>query len=187
MSKKTKICITKQEGIPREQCEEALRKMNIIRDDWTIHSERCQHDPMYRLLYFPNDLENGMAFVDHCTRNAIDIINKRYGERIQAESKIQHVFDLLRETHDVHIKVFFVLFVLHWECDPFANAFVQMYSENGGIFGSESTTHFRKFMSTKISAFVEQALNAAYNKFNIISMIDDFHRGASLEYVMGPL
>jgi hypothetical protein len=185
--------MSEKRKINYDECVTKLKARKILRNDWMVHERRSESDPMYRLLYFPtspiqdeNDIM--VTFVDRLLRTAMEIIEKRYGQRMHDEQSIQAMLKHLRETDDHQVKIFFLLFVLHWEQVPFADHFEQLYNAvEDTLFGIEAKAHFRKFMAQTISSFVEKTLNFAYNKFNVITTVQDFTQSASLEYIMGPL
>lgn len=177
-----------------EKVEDELKKRRLLRTDWTIHAARCAADPLYRLFLFPNSEhidERGeqTTFVDTCVHYAIQILEKRYGSTIKDDRAINHIFNLLQNTRDPDPKIFFVLCILNWESQPFADEFEEMYSNElgKGLFENLGKSRFRQFMNFRIKNFVEIAMSCAYTKFNIAHIVRRFVADATKEYFTGHL
>jgi len=134
-----------------------------------------RNDAIFTLLFYPEREAKGLL------DTAIAVIRKRYGERILQTRAIARVFHLLQTIPDHTVRLFALLFMIHWE-----PSIAKELEVLPGMFGSDQTTHFRAFM-IQIGAFTDKTLQFHYNAFNAIEVVDKFVEAAKLEYVMGPL
>jgi len=135
------------------------------------------------------DEEYGQCFIDELLGLAIQYIQKRYGPKLMVGKVIKRTFELIQSTGDqtietdYTIKQFTLLFIVQHERE-FASEIEKHYTD-GGLFGNEGKKQFRIFMC-KMKEFVEQTLNFAYHKSNIVTTIDNFVMEARKQYIMGP-
>jgi len=138
-----------------------------------IHEKRCEHDPIYSLLFFPKRGEL-IKFVDV----GIQVICKKY--KFVEEHR---VFRLVRSINDDTVRIFTVLVLICWETG-FRTAIEESY-DHQGLFGANDVNHFRSFVG-KIDRFVDQTIKFSYDHTNIMEIIENFVAAARAEYMMGP-
>mgnify|MGYP000844840139 CR=1 FL=1 len=152
-----------------------------------IHIKRYSADPMYRILFAPETIEENVCFIDKLLELAIVYIQKRYGPKLMEGKVINRVFTLLLSNDDetiatdYKIKQFALLFIMQYERE-FADRIAEWYTE-GGLFENEGPNQFRRFMC-KMEEYMDKTLNFAYHKSNIVGTINEFTREAAKEYIM---
>lgn len=139
-----------------------------------------EKNPCYTLFFEP-EKDN---LINDFLKCAIDIMKKRYGEDrlVNQDRTIARAFRLLTEINDNTVRVFALMFLIHWETD-IANAL------KSGIDDTEQNVytrrHFEKF-SARLKHFIDQTIHFPYNKHNIIEIVTEFEKAARLEFIMGP-
>lgn len=148
---------------------------NMATTTENIHGKRCQGDPCYSMMFFPErgDLDNMIKF-------SIQMIKKRYS--IQ-DKKILRIFDLLEIIDDDYPKLFAMFFFMCWE-KKVAETLEDAY-DGTGIFEKNDKTHFKSFLG-KIHEFVEKTTRFGYNKDNAIEIVTNFVDATKIEYIIGP-
>lgn len=138
-----------------------------------IHQERCDNDPIYRLLFFPDDQLLNLF---------LEYMERKYGPLLMDDRIVSKAFSLLKTTDDAQIKKFAVLFILQSEKELNGEV-AQMYGPDG-LF--DKNRNYRRLLS-KLDEFTEMTLNFPYNRHNIIRIVDNFLSATVNEYTMGPL
>ncbi len=144
-----------------------------------IHDNRCEHDPMYTMLFFPDRERLLFTF----TEVAISVIQKRYGKQIMEDKTISRIFGLLLSINDNEPRLLFILFAIYWERN-IAKAIEEAF-DGKGLFEEQDRHHFQLFIS-KMGEFVEKTIKFKYDKHNAIEIIDNYNSASRIEYVMGP-
>ena len=154
-----------------------------------IQTKRCEADPMYRILFYPETIDesDGRRYIDKLLELGIMYIQKKYGPRLMEKKVIRRVFALIQSNDDetistdYRIKQFALLFIMQYERE-FANTIAELYTDEG-LFGNEGQNQFRRFMC-KMEEYIDMTLNFAYHKSNIVGTINEFTKEASKEYIM---
>lgn len=165
----------------------------MIREDWNIHQQRCDVDPMYRLLFFPNErlhMSDGTQprYIDHLLNSAVQMLRKRYGTEFDKAMWLNHVLpDLLDpEYNDTVVKTFALLFILHRN-PSLAEPIFELYDSDSeyDLFAMGGNNHFYQFLKY-VGHCIELHLNHAPNKYTIVQELKGFVLHMQQEYVMGP-
>lgn len=185
------------QGEPLEQrgLEQHLRAAGLLRSDWNVHEARCENDPMYHLLFFPDKRlqmsdNSNPCYVDHLLKSAIDILRKRYGQTFEQSRWIAHVLPMLLDTTitDVVPKIFAICFMLKKE-PTLASAIADLYDdadEQGtDMFAKGGSNHFYAFLRY-MRFCIEQHLNNANNKYTVAQELRGFVQHMRVQYMIGP-
>jgi hypothetical protein len=146
-----------------------------------IHKERCDNDPIYKIMFDDTDDE---GFVEELLQICIKIVQKKYGKRFQEDITINYMFSLLKKHEDKLIKRIVLVFFLYWESNVY-EMIKDKYNDKGGLFEDKGKDHFQMFYS-KMGEFIEQTIRFPCNEQNIIEMMENFEKSAKMEYLMGP-
>jgi len=154
-----------------------VKNRAIVPPDSTrdVHQERCDHDPLYCIIFFPERRQNLLL---EFVKLGIAIIHKRYS--IKEEHR---VFGLLKTINDPDIRLFAVLFWIYKE-RSFMRAIEAEYDQKG-MFGTDDINHFHSFVGL-VGRFIDQTMQFPYDANNIMEMLDKFVAAVRLEYVTGP-
>lgn len=141
-----------------------------------IHKQRCDMDPIYRLLF----AETG-KFTDELLEVCIAVVQKKYGKRFCEHKSINYMFELLRKTKEKTIKRIAIIFCMYWESHVY-QAIRDLYTDKG-IFDDKGRDHYLMFYN-KMGEFVEQTIRFPCNEQNIIEMMENFEKGARVQYLI---
>lgn len=146
-----------------------------------IHKQRCDNDPIYKLLFDNKDKED---FVEKLVQVSIKSIEKKYGKKLSEDKTISYMFSLLdTQKNDKLIRRIMMIFFIYWESSIY-ETIKNMYDKEG-LFEDRGQDHFLMFYN-KMGEFVEQTIRFPCNEQNIIEMLENFEKGAKMEYLMGP-
>jgi len=146
-------------------------KENMVTTTENIHGKRCDGDPCYSIMFFPERGE-----LNKLIETSIKMIKKKYGIN-------NRVFMLLEVIDDDIPKLFTIFFLMVWEKN-IANVLEEAY-DGTGIFEKNDRNHFKDFVR-KMYEFVEKTTKFAYDKNNVIEMVTNFVEAAKIEYIIGP-
>ena len=163
-----------------------------------IHSTRCMADPIYQLLFFPNEklpvydqstgaLAYTTTFVDRLLEGVKDMLKKRYGDALQQEVLIKSMFDELKSPScDSRIKVFVLMFIIKWEpcvCELIRD----LYDTDlkGSMFGEEAMDQYNTLLRL-LDVWVEKTIDYPFSQFSIVTLVTNFIDSCTQEYIMGP-
>jgi hypothetical protein len=140
---------------------------------------RCNGDPMYTILFYPEEENLLLEYIKLCTK----VVIKRYQIK---DKEILRVFELLETIDDSVVRKFALLFFIHWETN-LAKGLEDAVDETKKttLYQEEAKKHYNAFVG-KMGEFVEKTVKFAYTKYNIIEVVNEFEKAARLEYVMGP-
>ncbi len=161
----------------------------MIKGKNEIEVQRCNADPVYKLLFYPNtyDKEEECCFIDNLLNMCIEYIKKRYGPKLMENRVNKRVYDIIQTVNDITIqkdytmKKLVILFIVQYERE-LSDTIVESYTD-GGYFGDKGSQHFRSFMC-KIDENVDKTLNFAFHKHNVVTTVNNFVIAASKEYMM---
>ncbi len=139
-----------------------------------IQEDRCIHDPMYSILFFP-ERENLLL---ELIKLGIAIIHKRY-----SIVEKHRVFGLLETIADNDIRLYTALVWIYKE-RSFMKAIEDRY-DHKGIFGVGDVNHFHSFVGM-IGKFVDQTDQFHYDPTNIMEIVEKFVIAARVQYMVGP-
>jgi len=177
----------------KDEATQHLQDIGLIRSDWNIHQTRCNIDPMYRLLFFGNQrlhMSDGSTprYIDHLVRNAIDILEKRYGDMFKRARWISHVLPMLcdPDNDDIVPKIFAFMCMLH-KIPTLTTTMYELYDSDHpyDMFAAGGNNHFFAFLKY-IEQCLEKHFNHANNKYGIARELKGFVQHARQEYMMGP-
>jgi hypothetical protein len=158
-----------------------------------LHHARCDADPIYRMLMFPNDvidMDDGsnMRYIDVLLKNARALLEKMYGKYMRESVLIQHMFDLLDGQHDEHIKIFVMNFILAHE-PSIARCLSDMYDTFAkealfeGRRGPQQLFLWNQYFLKPVMGWHKNHHN---NKYTIVMEMEHHVLQATREYIMGP-
>ena len=131
-----------------------------------IHEKRCNGDPIYTLLFFPTRED----FLDKLVLCAVQVLEKRYGQRLMRIPVIKRVLQLLQNI-DFHEGQFVALVCIIHKETSLTHAVANMYTNAPEtLFGEESRAHYYRFMAT-MGEYVDKTLKFPYNKTNSMETI----------------
>jgi hypothetical protein len=142
--------------------------------------QRCHGDPMYTILFYPEEENLLSEYIKLCTK----VVIKRYQIK---DAEILRVFKLLETIdNDPIIRKFALLFFINWETN-LAKGLEDAFDETkkGTLYEENAKKHYNAFVG-KMEEFVDKTVKFAYTKYNVIEMVTEFEKAARLEYVMGP-
>lgn len=170
-----------------------LTRIGMIRSDWTIHDQRCEADPIYRLLFFGNaplEMDDGTVhrYIDYLMVQLMDMLEDMYQDAFRCARRIQHIMPLLTNTKDVDIapRIMLILAILH-RIPRLAQSIANLYdtSSDYDLFSNGGDNHFFAFLKY-VYYVLEHHLNHAYNKYTIKREVSGFFHHMQREYMMGP-
>lgn len=144
-----------------------------------VHTARCEADPLYHLLYFPERDEFSAIFLDKC----IALLHKKYGPTVTQDDLIQHVFELLHKIDDHDARIVAILCILAWEQEV-ANVVLESLQPQQSLHGSMTTLHYRKFRAW-LSQVVPQLIQRPFNENNVIQEISLFKDACIQQHWLG--
>lgn len=149
-----------------------------------IHEKKSREDPIYCLLFNPSFIDDNetMPFIDAFTRVCVEYIELKYGDLLLCNVVSKRVLNLIHsddKTEVYNAKVFTVLFILQTEpelLDQVCNLYTttDMYNAN----------YFKRIMM-RVEVYIDQTLTFPYNKFNMITTINNFVSTVKKDYMMG--
>jgi len=155
-----------------------------------IHADRCEKDPIYQLLFFPNekleqiDPATGQVIgettmINKIVTSCIQHLRKTYGPELEETDKVRRAFELLQsKVANVKSKVYALCFFMKRE-QSVMDKIAQLYDPQN----DDGINRFRIMMKT-LDIFVEDTLNFPYSQTNIKSIVDNFTQGVMLHYMM---
>ena len=150
-----------------------------------IHKKRCETDPIYQILLFPDELVDGIKFIDRIISKVKLMLEKKYGETFKSDKLIETMFRQLESSYcDSDIKVFFLLFAIKWEPEV-CDAIREFYDEDSPMFGKRGEEQFNHLLRL-LDRWIKQTQNYPYSQFNIVPIVKNFLAVSTLEYIMGP-
>ena len=158
----------------------------------TLHEARCETDPIYQLLVFPDaplelETKETTTFVDRIISGIKPMLEKKYGEALKKDAIIATMFKQLEAPYcDSDIKVFFLLFIIKWEPDV-SQVIRELYDvdEKGSLFGQKGPEQYNVLLRL-LDKWIKDTQNFPYSQFNIVQLVKNFLDAATLEYIMGP-
>ena len=170
-----------------------LTDIGVVRDNWTIHQQRCECDPMYRLLFFSNqrlEMEDGTRprYIDYLISSALEVLQERYGNHFTKAFWLKNALPHLTnvENTDVVPKLFALLCMFQRDAQ-LSEAIYQLYDCDNpfDLFANGGNNHFYAYMK-HMKHYIEQHYNNANNKYTIKADLTTFALTACKEYIMGP-
>lgn len=131
-----------------------------------------EKDPCFALLYYRKNLVE-------LVNVGIQVVEKRYGERIHRDPVIQRTWQSLRTIDDPYPRLLFVLCLLVWE--PSINQEMERAYQTDQFGGP---LQFRKFVG-QVSQFVDTLVRFPSDHHNAKEMVEKFVETAKAEYTMG--
>jgi hypothetical protein len=187
------IPLVKDKPVPYNTAIKRLKLCGMIREDWEIHQNRCNNDPIYRILYFGNNrlqMSDGSTprYIDHLLGSALEILEKRLGKPFSESRWIKHVLPMLTDVtnDDIVPKIFAIFFILQkdWRiADELANLYES--DENVDVFAIGGSNQFYAFIKY-IKTHMEYHLNHSTNKYTVTRELKAFVDNAKIEYMLGP-
>jgi hypothetical protein len=128
-----------------------------------VHKQRCE------------------KFTEELLEMCIAVAQKKYGTRFQEDKTINYMFELLRKSKEKTIKRIAIIFCMYWESHVY-DAIKELYTDEG-LFDDKGKDHLLMFYN-KMGEFVEQTIRFPCNEQNIIEMMENFEKGARVQYLM---
>lgn len=155
-----------------------------------IHEKRCECDPLYQLLIFPNatlemETNEKVKFVDRIINGIKPMLEKKYGESFRNDTIISTMFKQLESSYcDSNIKVFFLLFIIKWEPEV-CQIIRELYTDTSPMFGNKGLEQYNHILRL-LDKWIAETQNYPYSQFNIVQVVQNFLNVTTLEYIMGP-
>ena len=184
----------KQFATKKQKVTKQLQKIKFLRDDWTIHEERCNNDPIYQLLLFPKtplhlydnqgNIVEEITFIDRLLTESIRLVMKRNEGYIENVSCINDAFYFLQsDLADTRIK-FFVLTFMAQRIPPIRNVLEGLYSPEIPPTHPLGSQKFVKIMNI-VDNWVEMTLNFPYSDRNVVTVVRNYCKAFLTTYMVG--
>ena len=178
----------------RQKLKQHLTDKKFLRNDWTIHQERCEVDPMYQLLFFPNHKlnltdENGnvveeITFIDRILSESIRLLMERNKGFIEKSACIKNAFSFLQsDLADSKCKLFALMFMAR-KIRPIRDVLESLYDPNINPKDPWGSARFVKLIQL-VDNWCEMTLNYPYSEKNIVTIVRNFCTAILHTYMMG--
>ena len=174
------------DAIEKEEWKKRQETLCVV----DVHERRCEADPIYQLLLFPDnplEMENHetVKFVDRLISGIKPMLEKKYGDAFKNDSIIQTMFQQLEAPYcNSDIKVFFLLFIIKWESEV-CQVVRELYTDENPLFGSKALDQYNHILRL-LDRWIKETQNFPYSQFNIVQLVKNFLDVTTLEYIMGP-
>lgn len=173
-------------------------ELPIMREAKDIHSKRCEADPIYQILLFPNevlpvynehtgDLLYTTTFIDRVLSGIKAMLEKRYGDALSQETLVTDMFKGLSSPQcDTRIKIFVLMFLIKWEpsvCELIRDLYDP--EATGCLHGEDSLKQYNTLLKL-LDKWVAQTVVYPFSQLSIVEIVTSFVDACTQEYIMGP-
>lgn len=173
-----------------EQKQAVLEKANtelVGYDEEIIENQRCQRDPLYHLLFFPDTIytlgnsANKWTYINRVLFSVFDVCERRVGTALKERPLIRRVFTRMLEPDikDHKLKIVMLFLLMHIE-PTVVDFFRSLYEPK-----SLELLHFNNIVPYVVSQAAYCIQNTAFNIYNIKKLKENFYGTLMVAYMSG--